>query len=118
MQKLTGDTWERSGYLIRLASTSDESAYCQLLSHVDPEVARLTGSQESYDTTTVSSFLRRSIQSPEHYLFLIFAPDSTLIGESVINEVDWEARSANYRISIDTAEHRGHGLGSWAIRCA
>lgn len=118
MQKLSGDIWEHDGYLIRLASHSDEPAYCELLAHVDPEVARLTGSQSSYDAATVSSFFRRSMQSPEHYLFLIFSPEGDLIGESVINEFDWDARSANYRISIDSAEHRGHGLGSWAIRCA
>jgi hypothetical protein len=31
---------------------------------------------------------------------LIIAPDGRIIGESVIDEIDWDLRSANFRIAL------------------
>lgn len=63
----------------------------------------------------VTSFFLRSIDEDDRYFFLIVAPDGRIIGESVINEVDRELRSANFRIGIYHAAERGQGIGAWAI---
>ena len=44
----------------------------------------------------------------------MIAPDGEIIGESVINEVDWELRRANFRICIYQKTERGKGIGTWA----
>lgn len=45
---------------------------------------------------------------------MILSPDGRIIGESVINEIDWNLRCANFRIGIYHAAERGQGIGSWA----
>ena len=37
------------------------------------------------------------------------------MGESVLNEIDWDLRKANFRIAIFHPEECGKGIGSWAI---
>ena len=44
------------------------------------------------------------------------APDGTFIGESVINEIDWDTRSANFRIVLFRSENCSRGIGTWAVR--
>ena len=44
----------------------------------------------------------------------MIAPDGRIIGESVINEIDWDLRRANFRIAIFHPTDRGQGLGTWA----
>lgn len=35
------------------------------------------------------------------------------MGESVLNEIDWDCKCANFRIAIFHGADRGRGLGSW-----
>lgn len=56
----------------------------------------------------------KSIEDEDRYFFLILSPDGRIIGESVINEIDWELRCANFRIAIFQAAERGLGIGTWA----
>ena len=39
-------------------------------------------------------------KTEDRYFFLIIAPDGRIIGESIINEIDWKLRRANFRIAI------------------
>ena len=50
----------------------------------------------------------------ERYFFLIIAPDGRIIGESIINEIDWKLRRANFRIAIFNASEQEQGIGTWA----
>ena len=61
------------------------------------------------------NFFLRCIEADDRYDFLLIAPDGRIIGESVINQIDWEARSANYRICIFHSNECGRGIGSWAV---
>ena len=86
--------WEREdGYVLRQAHADDVDAYWEGFSEFDPEGARLTGSKEHYECDEVTSFFLRCAN----------------------NEVDWEARSANFRIALFGPAARGHGLGTWAV---
>ena len=42
------------------------------------------------------------------------APDGRILGESVINEIDWDLRCANFRIAIVHPTDCGQGIGTWA----
>lgn len=108
--------WEKDGFVIQLAKAEDvdcyyEQNYCPL----DKEVARLTGCKKEFTKEEVTSFFLKSIEDKDRYFFLIVSPDGRIIGESVINEIDWELRCANFRIGIYHSEERGRGIGGWAI---
>ena len=106
---------EKDGFVIRLAKTEDvtnyyEQNYCPL----DKEVARFTGCKEEFTKEEVTSFFLKSLDDGNRYFFLIIAPDGRIIGESVINEIDWDLRCANFRIGIFCMDERGKGIGTWA----
>lgn len=107
--------WERDGFKIRLAQKEDlndyyEQNYCPL----DKEVARLTGCKEAFTKEEVETFFLASLEKDDRYFFLIISPEGRIIGESVINEIDWNLRCANFRIGIYHSAERGQGIGTWA----
>lgn len=104
----------KDGFLIRLAKAEDvtdyyEQNYCPL----DPEVARLTGCKEVFTKEEVTSFFLKSLEEKDRYFFLVISPDGRIIGESVINEIDWDLRCANFRIGLYHTAERGKGIGTW-----
>ena len=112
---ITNMVAEKDGYWIRLAKAEDvtnyyEQNYCPL----DKEVARLTGCKEEFTKEEITSFFLKSIGEDDRYFFLIIAPDGKIIGESVINEIDWDLRCANFRIGLYHMTERGKGIGTWA----
>lgn len=107
--------WEKDGFIIRLARAEDvnnyfEQNYCPL----DKEVARLTGCKEVFTEEEVKSFFLKCLEEDDRYFFLIISPNGRIIGESVINEIDWDLRCANFRIGIYHSTERGRGIGTWA----
>lgn len=62
------------------------------------------------------SFFLACLDDPDRRDFLLVDPAGRLAGECVINEIDWDARCANFRIGIFRPEDRGQGLGTWAVR--
>ncbi|MGN0479068.1 MAG: GNAT family N-acetyltransferase [Hominenteromicrobium sp.] len=113
----TAPVWTKDGWTLRLARAEDAEAYysgnfCPL----DPELARLTGCKASFAREEVVPFFRACAADETRYDFLLVAPDGRIAGESVLNEIDWELRSANFRIAIFQPWARGRGLGSWAVR--
>ncbi len=115
--KKTDKEWKKDGYLLRLARREDaENYYTQNFCPLDAEVIRLTGSKKSYTREEVVGFFLKCVQAEDRYDFLLIAEDGRIVGESVINEIDWEARSGNFRIVIFQPDVQGKGLGSWAVQ--
>lgn len=81
--------------------------YCPL----DKEIIRMTGSREYYTKEEVVEFFQNAVRDPLYFFFLIFSKDGQIVGESVINEVEKETKSGNFRIAIFREEARGKGLG-------
>ena len=80
---------EKDGFLIRLAKAEDAAGYFeQNFCPLDQEVVRLTGCKEEFTKDEVVSFFMKSLKDDERYFFLIIAPDGSIIGESIINEID------------------------------
>ena len=108
---------KKDGFIIRLAKAEDappyyEQNYCPL----DKEVVRLTGSKETFTKEEVTSFFLKSIEKDDFYYFLIQSPEGRIIGESIINEIDWDLRCANFRIALFHIKERGKGIGTWATK--
>ncbi len=113
--KKKGIIAEKDGYIIRFAEAEDAQAYYeQNYCPLDKEAARLTGSKEVFTKEEVVSFFLKSMEDSDRYFFLIIAPDGKIIGESVINEIDWDLRCANFRIGLYKQTERGKGIGTWA----
>ena len=108
--------YEKDGYVIIKAMKEDVEAYYeQNFNPLDEEVARLTGTRKEFTKEEIVSAFMRFVEDEERSFSLIIAPDGRIIGESIINEIDWERRCANFRIAIfDTREH-GKGIGTWAV---
>ena len=108
--------WEKDGFLLRPARASDaESYYALNYNPLDPEVARLTDCKAHFTREEVVSFFLKALEDPDRYFFLILSPEGEIIGESVINEIDWDLRRANFRIAIFRTGERGRGIGTWAV---
>ena len=108
-------SWKKNGFTMRSAKKEDaEAYYMQNFCPLDQDVVRLTGSKADFSREEVISFFFQSIQEDSRYFFLILAPDGRIIGESIINEIDWHLRCANFRIAIFHPSEWDQGIGSWA----
>lgn len=112
-------SWEKDGYILRSACEADaEDYYNQNYHPLDAEAARLTGSKTQFTKEEVVSFFLRSVREEDRYLFLLISPDGRIVGESVVNEIDWELRCGNFRIAIYQQTQRGKGIGTWMTETA
>lgn len=110
--------FQKDGYTLRPAAPEDaEVYYRQNYCPLDAEAARLTGAKAAFSRDEVIRFFHFSIDDPDRRYYLLQAPDGTIAGEGVINEIDWALRSANLRLVIFRPAHRGRGLGTWMVRC-
>lgn len=111
-------SWEHDGYVLRSTRAEDVDAYWKAgFAHPDPEVDRLTATRETFTEEQVKSFFMACLEDPDRRDFLICAPDGTILGEAVVNEIDWFLRSANFRIALFSAQQCGQGIGSWTVTC-
>ena len=114
--KQTAPAWEKDGYLLRPAQADDaENYYTNNFVPLDPETAMLTGCKPVFSREEVISAFLQWVADGDRRHFLILDPCGDIIGESAINEIDWEARSANFRIGLFHQGDRGQGIGTWAV---
>lgn len=107
--------YEKNGYVLRLAEAKDASEYYkQNYMPLEEETARLTGCKKVFSEKEVIDFFMYCLDDKSRRFFLIISPDGRIIGECVINEIDWDLRSANFRIGIFHSADCSRGIGSWA----
>ena len=111
-------TWKTGDFLLRSARIEDSEHYFdQNYNPLDKELVRMTGCKDSFTREEVALFFEKSIKSDERYLFLLIAPDKSIIGECVVSEIAPLLRSAHFRIAILQNAYRARGLGTWAVQC-
>lgn len=100
---------------LRYVRESDLESYLTFMQ--DPEMRRLTGSQEGFTRDKIEAWIRKiGVVNEDRADFMIVLKDSDeLIGEVVINELDAVNRCANIRIAIQGNRHRGKGYGTEAM---
>lgn len=107
-------TFTHEGYLLRPARHADADAYYALnFCPLDPEAARLTGCRPDFTREQVMPFFHACVDDEDRLDLLLIAPDGAIVGESVVNDIDWDARCAIFQPA-----HRGRGLGAFLIRSA
>ena len=104
------------GYTLRLSRPEDAEAYYRNnFDPLDSELVRLTGSKAYFAREEVVDFFLKCTADPNRYDFLICTPDGRIIGESILNEIDWDTKSANFRIALFHPEDRNRGIGTWSV---
>lgn len=109
--------------ILRPFTEADIAAMGPILA--DPEVQILTGSvatraeaeraSDTLDERTLAWYRSRADQGDRLDLAIVDATSGACVGEAVLNDVDAEQRSCNFRILIGPAG-RGRGLGTEATR--
>ena len=115
MRQIT-QSWEKDGFILRSIRAEDAEAYWEQGFGVDSEVDRLTGSRSDFTREEVLAYFRNCLEAEDRADFLIIGPDGRILGESVVNEIDWKTRCGNFRIAIFRSDNCGKGIGSWAVR--
>ena len=80
--------WNKDGFIMRNAKQEDMEKY----------------------------FFEKCIEDEDRYLFLVFDSEGSIIGECVLNEIDFDQGSANFRIGIFHSSQRGKGIGTWMVK--
>lgn len=101
--------------VLRPISAADATAMFDSLS--DSESMRLTGTQENFTFEQVQQHCERIEKADDRADFAIALKDNAqYIGEAVLNDIDWENRSANYRIALAHNSLFGKGYGTESTR--
>ena len=104
-----------SNIILRPITAADAAA--MFASLADAESMRLTGTQGSFSYDQVRQHCQRIEGADDRADYAITRKDdSTYIGETVLNNIDWENRSANYRIALAEQRLFGKGFGTEATR--
>lgn len=107
------------GERIRLRPITVEDAPEMFAALSDEESMRLTGTQAKFTLEQVERFCEHISQADDRadYAITLLADEtSTYIGEVVLNDIDFENRSANFRIALNSSNNFGKGYGSEATR--
>ncbi|MGO4549341.1 GNAT family N-acetyltransferase [Paenibacillus sp. 2TAB23] len=106
---------EGSPIILRYARESDLDAYYSFLQ--DVEMNELTGSQTDFTRDAIAAWINKiGAMNVDRADFVIILEDTgELLGEVVLNEIDSMNRSANIRIGLQGAQHRGCGYGTEAM---
>ncbi|MCB8960434.1 MAG: GNAT family N-acetyltransferase [Ardenticatenales bacterium] len=105
------------GEIITLRPIVKEDAPGMFAALDDVESMRLTGTQASFTFEQVEAFCARLFDDPDRVDYAItLKDDPAYIGEVVLNDIDWENRSASFRIALGSSRYFGKGYGSEATR--
>ena len=108
-----------TGNRVRLRPITVDDAPDMFAALSDEASMRLTGTQDTFTFEQVEKFCERISQADDrvdYAITLISDESETYIGEVVLNEFDFENRSANFRIALNSASNFGKGYGSEATR--
>jgi len=114
-ENLTAYRIEGNAIYLRFAQESDLEEYYDFLNN--SEMNRLTGSQNEFTRDEIEKWIKKiSLKNEDRIDFMIILKETDeLLGEVVLNKIDPFNRSANIRIGIQGAQHRGKGYGSEAM---
>ncbi|PKO19251.1 MAG: GNAT family N-acetyltransferase [Chloroflexi bacterium HGW-Chloroflexi-10] len=105
------------GKAVVLRPITVEDAPAVFAALADKETMRLTGTQQDFTYDQVEDFCEKISQADDRLDYAITLPEApAYIGEVVINGIDWENRSANFRIAMGGQQYFGKGYGTEAAR--
>lgn len=102
-----------SGPRVRLEPLTPVVLEDYLVALADPEGDRLTGTHAKFDRPTVEAWLAtRGERHDRADWAAVRAEDGAFLGEAVLNELDSDNESVNYRVWLAGPHVYGHGYGT------
>ncbi len=89
--------------------------YILALMSCDEEVDYLTGTTAKYTDEEIRNYYLKCLDDTSRYDFLIF-DEGKIIGEVVLNNIDFDVKSANFRICLFNSENFNKGAGFFATK--
>lgn len=112
-----GDQPVLTGELVRLEPLTEAVLADYLVGLADPQVTRLTGTHASFEPAQVEQWLRsRPAQHDRADWAVLRRRDGLFLGEAVLNDLDLDNESVNYRIWLAGPQAYGNGYGTEATR--
>ncbi len=106
-----------TGKLVRLEPLAETVLEDHLVGLADPEIGRLTGSHASFDRAQVQQWLATRAQQHDRADWAVLRrSDDAFLGEAVLNDVDPDNASVNYRIWLAGPQAFGKGYGTEVTR--
>lgn len=106
-----------TGKKIDLRPITRQDAKAMFASLSDEESMRLTGTQQSFTFEQVEAYCRGLETAVDRADYAILRKEDDLyVGEVVLNDIDLENRSANFRIALAGKEYFGQGYGTEATQ--
>lgn len=104
---------------IRLIKPDDKEPYYDSgFAHCDKEIEYYTGTTARYTQEQIYDYIDRIVRDETRYDFLILDKSKNILGEVVLNQIDGESRSANFRICLFKSSLCEKGFGTEATRLA
>lgn len=106
-----------TGELVRLEPLTETVLEDYLAALADPEVQRLTGSHAPVDLPRTQQWLASRAQQHDRADWAVLRrSDGAFLGEAVLNDLDVDNASANYRILLAGPPVFGKGYGTEVTR--
>lgn len=104
-----------TGELVRLEPLTEAVLADYLVGLADPEVSRLTGTHAQFDRAQIEQWLvSRPHQHDRADWAVLRRSDGGFLGEAVLNDLDVDNASANYRVWLAGPDAYGNGYGTEA----
>lgn len=106
------------GETILLRPLIPEDAETLFASFADEEGKRLTGTHQTFTLEQVQAHYARVADADDRADYAIVPKDEPdlLLGEVVLNDIDWDNRSAGFRIALVGSHLFGRGYGTQATK--
>lgn len=100
---------------LRLLQPHDIDRYYEAgFSEPDEQSNYYTATTQAYSKETIAAYVNRIVDDPCRYDFLIEV-DHEILGEIVINEIDWDSKNAGFRIALFHSKYFNSGYGKRAM---
>lgn len=104
-------TYELGDITLRLIELGDLDKYCDVINNPSEEVDYFTGTTGSFTREQIENYVKKIVNDETRYDFLITNKKNEILGEIVINGIDYEKKTGHYRIAIFNKENFGKGYG-------
>ena len=116
MKNLKKEIYGEKITLRQMQEDNIEEYYMAGFAFEDKQVNKMTGNKVKFTKEDIENYVKRIVCDDTRYDFLILDKNKNIMGESVINQIDKEINSANFRIVIFKSENLEKGMGSEAIK--
>ncbi|WP_160692260.1 GNAT family protein [Clostridium sp. C2-6-12] len=102
---------------LRLITIQDIEEYFETgFKECDDDIKYCTGTKDEFSKEMIENYVCKIIDDETRYDFLIVDKSNNILGEVVLNEIDEDSRSSNFRICLFKSALCGSGYGTQATK--